>query len=297
MTGALIALGPLDALLGGAVGVLRELPFDWARYMPEALLATLLLAPVCGMVGVFVVNYRLAFFSDAISHSAFTGVAAGLVLVSAGLSWVDPRWTLLALGLVVGVLVTTVKRRTDLGTDTVIGVAFSAAVALGIALVTANREVQRAFPQYLYGDVLLVDLPSLRVAFIVAAALSLYLLWSFNRLTLIGFNADLARTRGTRVGIYDYSFAVLLVLLVTTAIPLTGMLLVTALLVVPAAAARNLARSCAAMFWIAAAIGLVSGVGGLILAYERNTAAGAAIILLATAIFALSLIPRMMRRG
>ncbi|QOJ15983.1 MAG: metal ABC transporter permease [Planctomycetia bacterium] len=273
------------------------MPFDWARYMPEALLATLLLAPVCGMVGVFVVNYRLAFFSDAISHSAFSGVAAGLVLVSAGLAWVDPRWTLLALGLIVGLLVTTVKRRTDLGTDTIIGVAFSAAVALGIALVTANREVQRAFPQYLYGDVLLVDLPSLRVAFIVGVALSLYLLWSFNRLTLIGFNADLARTRGTRVAIYDYSFAVLLVLLVTTAIPLTGMLLVTALLVVPAAAARNLSRSCAAMFWVAAGIGLVSGVGGLILAYEQNTAAGAAIILLATAIFALSLIPRALRRG
>lgn len=293
---------PIDALIAGLLSALRALPFPWARELAEPLLGALLLGPLCGMVGVFVVNFRMAFFSDAIAHSAFSGVAIGLLLAASGYAWLDARWadprvTLLLLGLLVGVLITTVKQRSDLGTDTIIGVAFAAVVALGIALITGNPEIRREFPKYLYGEVLLIDAAALRPTVLLTVAALLYLFCSFNRLTLIAFKPELAATRGTRVHWYDYSFAVLVVLLVTTTIPLTGMLLVTALLVVPAATARNLARGAGQMFWLAALCGLISGGGGLALAYYVNTAAGAAIILLGTALFAISLLVRRVRGG
>lgn len=290
------AVAPLDALINTLLSAIRALPFEWTHELAEALLGTILLAPLCGMVGVFVVNYRMAFFSDAISHSAFSGVAAGLLLTSAGLTWIDPRFTLLALGLAVGILITTVKQRTDLGTDTIIGVAFSAVVALGIMLVTARPQIMKQFSLYLYGDLLLIDVGMLRGVLLLGLATFAYLLWSFNKLTMIGFNGELAETRGTRVRAYDYSFAVLVVLLVTATIPLTGMLLVTALLVVPAATARNMGKTAGQMFWWAAAVGLIAGVGGLSLAYRTNSAAGASIIMIGALLFALSLVWRTAQR-
>ncbi|MCG3127500.1 MAG: High-affinity zinc uptake system membrane protein ZnuB [Phycisphaerae bacterium] len=281
----------MHALVDWLLALVALLPLDWLRdgFMRQALVASAIIAPACAMAGVFVVNMRMAFFSDAIAHSAFAGVALGFLLSALNAASVDPRTTMLLVGLLVAAVITLVKRRSDLSTDTIIGVAFSAVIAAGIAIVTATRST-RDFNRYLYGDLLLLDRDDLNAALLLAAFVLAYMVIAFNRLLILAVNPDLARTRGLATRAVDYSFSLLVALLVTVAIRITGILLVTALLVVPAATARNLARSAGQMFWLAAAAGLLAAVGGLYLAYRYEAAAGATIILVATGLFALSLL-------
>ena len=130
----------------------RLLPLDCmqARFMQQALVALVLLAPMCAAMGVQVVNFRMAFFSDAISHSAFAGVALGLIL---GL---DARWTMVGLAVLVGLGIVAVGRRSSLSIDVIIGVFFSAIIAFGLAVVSRDRSVARDVQRFLYGDILTI---------------------------------------------------------------------------------------------------------------------------------------------
>lgn len=272
------------------------LPAHWTdmRFKQYALLECILLAPMCAAMGVKVVNFRMAFFSDAIAHSAFAGVAFGFLLSGMALfGYVDPRITLIGFGLLVGLGIAMVRRKTDLSTDTVIGVFFSTVVALGIAIITMANETQN-FERYLYGDILIVDETDLALSLLLAILMTGYLLVSYNPMTLMGLNAELAMSRRVRVRLHDYCFAVLLALVVTTSIRTAGILLVTALLVVPAAGARNIARSAAGMFWWAVLLGLISGVCGAVFSFTwlDTVGTGAIIILTAAFLFVLSFIAR-----
>lgn len=277
---------------GAATAVL---PRQWKDYefMRLALLECVLLAPISAAMGVQVVNFRLAFFSDAIAHSAFAGVAIGFLL--AGVSdMLGPRLTMILFGLLVGWGIAAVRRRTELSSDTVIGVFFSTVVALGIAIVTTQHQTG-TFQRYLYGDILTLTPIDIAHSLGLALLVLLFMLVAFNRLTLIGLNAELAHSRSIAVRAYDYLFSLLLALVVTVSIRIAGILLVTAMLVVPAAAARNLARSAGGMFWWAMFIGLMSGLIGVTASFSRyleDVGVGAAIILAASLLFALSYLGR-----
>jgi len=267
-------------------------PDHWTNHHFKrfALLEVMLLAPMCAAMGVKVVNFRMAFFSDAISHSAFAGVAFGFLLhETARFGNIDPRLTLIGFGLIVGLGIAMVRRKTDLSNDTVIGVFFSTVVALGIAIITQTRSTSR-FETYLYGDILTVDHADLALSALLTFVVLIYMVFSYNRLTLIGLNSELAHSRRVSVKLHDYLFAMLLSLVVTASIRTAGILLVTAMLVVPAAAARNVARSAAAMFWWAVLIGLVSGVCGAVFSFTwfPQVGTGAIIILTASTLFVLS---------
>ena len=270
----------------------RILPPKWGEYqfMRYALLECLLLAPVCAAVGVKVVNFRMAFFSDAISHSAFAGVAIGLLLHES-FPAADPRMSLVLFGLIVGLGIAYVRRTTDLSNDTVIGVFFSAVVALGIAIVTRSGARTTQFQRYLYGDILNLDSADLGLSVLLGIAVIVFMVAGFNRLILVGLNDELAHSRGIRVRLYDYLFTLLLALVVTVSIRTAGILLVTALLVIPAATARNLARSAGGMFWWAIAFGLLSGVSGTLASFSKHldrVGTGAVIVLASVFFFILS---------
>ena len=151
-----------------------RLPFEWAQqtFMVRALIECMLLAPACAVMGVKVVNFRMAFFSDAISHSAFAGVAIGLLLndffTRPGSDPFFPRLSLIGFGLLVGLGIAMVRRRTTLSNDTVIGVFFSAVVALGIAIVTSSGSRTADFQRYLYGDILALDAMDLALTALLA---------------------------------------------------------------------------------------------------------------------------------
>lgn len=262
------------------------LPFECleARFMQKALVGLVLLAPMAAAMGVQVVNFRMAFFSDAVSHSAFAGVAIGLILA------VDPHWSMLLFGVLVGLGIMAMQRRSTLSADAVIGVFFSAVIAFGLAVVSRDRSMARNLQGFLYGDILTIgDMEILLLGFLFIA-LMLFQVLGYNRMLYIGLNAVLAETHQVQVAFYQYAFAGLLSLVVIFAVWAVGVFLVTAMLIVPAAAARNLARSASAMFWWALLIAVTSAMAGLIISAQdwAGTASGATIILVAFAWFTVS---------
>lgn len=257
--------------------IAAALPFECmeARFMQQALLGLVLLAPMAAAMGVQVVNFRMAFFSDAISHSAFAGVALGLVLS------VSAQWTMPAFGLMVGLGIMAVQRRSTLSSDTIIGVFFSAVIAFGLAVVSRDRNVARDLQRFLYGDILTIgdgDILALIALFVILMA---FQACGYNRMLYVGLNPVLAKAHRVQVAVYQYLFAGLLSLVVIFSVWAVGVLLVTAMLIVPAAAARNFARSAGGMFWWAVAVSFSSSVAGLLVSAQdwARTATGATIIL------------------
>jgi zinc transport system permease protein len=198
---------------------------------------------------------------------------------------------MLVFGLMVGVGIMAVQRHSALSSDTVIGVFFSAVVAFGLAVVSRDRSVARDLQRFLYGDILTIDDVSILLLQLLFVAIMLFQALGYNRMLYIGLNPLLAEAHRVRVAIYQYLFAGLLSLVVIFAVWAVGVLLVTALLIVPAATARNLARSAGGMFWWALLVSLTSAVTGLIISAQdwARTATGATIILVASVWFGVSL--------
>lgn len=263
------------------------LPFDCMKYrfMQEAFLGILLCAPLAAAAGIHVVNFRMSFFSDAIGHSTFAGVALGLIFA------VSPDLTMPLLALAIGAGIMFLKRRSSLSSDTVIGVFFSAVVAFGLALVSRNPNVSRDMQMFLYGDILTISRNEILALFLLSCVFFLFQIFAFNRMLAIGLNPQLARIHRVHVAFYEYAHVLLLSLVVIFCVKAVGVLLVTALLIVPAAAARNLSKSSGEMFWISIIIGVCSGVAGLLISAQEwaGTAAGATIVLCACLVFILSI--------
>lgn len=269
------------------------LPFECMQptFMQRALAALLLLAPMAAAMGVQVVTFRMAFFSDAISHSAFAGVAIGL------LAALDPRWTMPAFGIMIALGIIAVQRRSNLTTDAVIGVFLSGVVAFGLAIVSRDANVSRDVQRFVYGDILTITDAEVWMLLGLFIVLTAFQAVAYNRLMLVGINPVLAEVHGIRVALLQYAFATMVALVVAFAVWAVGVLLVTAMLVVPASAARNLARSAGGMFWWAVAISGTSACLGLILSAQEwaGTATGATVILVACAWFAVSVVVARLR--
>ena len=270
---------PLYTLIG-------LLPLDClqARFMQQALLGLLLLTPMAAVLGVEVINFRMAFFSDAIGHSAFAGVALGLILA------VNPRLSMPLFGVLVGLAVMAVRRKSNLSADTAIGIVFSAVVAFGLAVVSRASGVARDMQQFLYGDILTISEGEIAFLGLLFLGMLLFQAVGYNRLLAIALNPVMARVHGIRVALWQYLFAGLLALVVMFSVWAVGVLLVTAMLIVPAATARNLARTAGGMFWWALLAGLSSGFAGLTLSAQDwlATSSGATIILVSCCWFAAS---------
>ncbi len=256
------------------------------RFMQQALVALVLLAPMTAALGVQVVHYRMAFFSDAVGHSAFAGVAIGLIL------GVHPHISMPLFGLAVGLLIMFMQRFSALPSDTVIGVVFSAVVASGLAVVSRENTVARDLQQFLYGDILTMTETDIACLLALFAVFVLFEVAAFNRLLYAGTGRSIARAHRVPVALCEYLFAALLALVVMFSVWGVGVLLVTAMLIVPAASARNLARTAGGMFWWAILVSLSSAVAGLALSIQpwMGTATGATIILVACLWFLISVV-------
>ena len=275
------------------IGKLMPLECMQMRFMQTAMLGLILIAPMAALAGTQVVNFRMAFFSDAIGHSAFAGVAFGLLFA------LSPGITMPLLALIVGIGIMAVKQRSVLSTDTIIGVFFSAVVAAGLAVVSRYPQAARDMQMFLYGDILTISDGDIAVMVLLLIVFLLFQAFSFNRLICIGLNLQLAKAHRIRTAFYQYLFAALLSLVVILSVKAVGVLLVTAMLITPAAAARNLASSYGKMVWIAILISLFSAIAGLLLSAQEwmRTAAGATIVLCSCVFFCLSLLFRRRTRS
>lgn len=275
------------------IGKLMPLECMQMRFMQTAMLGLILIAPMAALAGTQVVNFRMAFFSDAIGHSAFAGVAFGLLFA------VSPGITMPLLALIVGIGIMAVKQRSGLSTDTIIGVFFSAVVAAGLAVVSRYPQAARDMQMFLYGDILTISDTDIAVMVLLLIVFLLFQAFSFNKLICIGLNLQLTKAHRIRTAFYQYLFAALLSLVVILSVKAVGVLLVTAMLITPAAAARNLASSYGKMVWIAILISLFSAIAGLLLSAQEwmRTAAGATIVLCSCVFFCLSLLFRRRTRS
>jgi zinc transport system permease protein len=278
--------------LSALYDLLRLVPLEplQHRFAQRALVALVLLAPMCASMGVHVINYRMAFFSDAISHSAFAGVAIALLIGG------NEYGTMTAFALLVGLGIVAAARRSRLSSDAIIGVFFSAAVAFGLAVVSHYRHLARSMQMFLYGDILTIGEGEVLWMAALLGAVVLFQALSFNRLLYVGLSSSLAAAHGLSVRLYQYLLAALLSLVAIFSVWAVGVLLVTAMLIVPAAAARNLARSAGGMFWWAMLVSLSSAVAGLFISFWTDTATGATIILVASGWFAVSAVVRLGKR-
>lgn len=264
--------------------LLGLLPGLETRFMRQALLGLLLLTPMTAMLGVHVLNFRMAFFSDAVGHSAFAGLALGLILAA------PPHTAALVFGVLVGLGIMAVQRRSGLSADASIGIVFSAVVAFGLAVVSRAPGIGRQIQQYLYGDILTITSAEIAVLAILLAVIVIFEILGWNRMLALALSPSLARVDGVSAGFWQYVFAGILALVVMFCVRAVGVLLVTAMLIVPAAAARNLARDMRGMFWYSILVAASSGAAGLWLSAQEwlATASGATVILVACAWFAVS---------
>lgn len=259
-------------------------------FMKNAFLAILLLTPLLGLLGTMAVNQQMAFFSDALGHSALTGIGLGIVL---GLS--SDLLSMLVFGVVWAILICRIKQTGAASTDTVISVFSSTSIAAGLLILSRGGGFAK-YSSLLIGDVLAVT-PS-DLLWLLCALVFGVILWvmMYNRLLLSGVNESLARSRGTRTKMVECAFVVLVAVAVMLAIRWVGVMLINALLILPAAAGRNLARNSRQHAVWSVGIAMGSGVAGLLAAYAWDTSAGAAIVLFAAACYGLSLMGRSLIR-
>jgi len=257
------------------------LPFEWTEfsYMKNALLAILLITPLFGLVGTMIVNNKMAFFSDALGHSALTGIAIGVLM---GID--NYLISMMGFALLFALCISAVMNSNTSSADTIIGVFSSTGLALGIVLLSASGGFAK-YSGYLIGDILTVQ-PS-EIALLALILVAVVILWAvfFNQFMLTSINADLAASKGIHVRRVEKIFVIVVAIIVTISIKWVGVLIINSLLVLPAAAARNLAKSMRSYHFIAIAISLFSGVSGLILSYYTGTATGGTIVLIAAVIF------------
>ena len=256
-------------------------PFEWASYsfMINAFLAVLLVTPLFGLVGTTVVNRKMAFFSDALGHSALTGIAIGVLL------GVDNYiLSMIGFALVFALAISAVLDSGHSSSDTIIGVFSSVGLALGIVILSAQGGFSK-YSAYLIGDILTVQ--PVEIAWLAGLFCLVLLLWAlfYNKLMLAGLSEDMAAGKKIPVRLLNKGFVLLIALLVTVSIKWIGIMIINSLLVLPAAAARNVARSARSSHFLSMGIALFSGISGLLISYYTGTAASGTIVLTAAVIF------------
>ncbi len=272
------------------------LPFSWAEpgsmlFMKNALLAVLIVSPLFGLMSMLVVQNRMAFFSDALGHSAFTGLAVGALC---GL--VDSTWCAVALSIVFALLFTLVQQRSGMASDTVIGVFSSTTIALGIFLSTLNGGSFSKFNALLIGDILSVT-PA-KIALLAVILLLVILLWvlRMNAMTLAAIHPALADSRGLNLWRLEALFNCAVAVVVTLSMTWVGLLVINSMLVLPAAAARNIARNMRQYFLFTLLGALLCGVGGLMVSFYVGSSTGSSMTLLLAVLFFLTFAFRKWRR-
>lgn len=281
-------MSELYAWLGG-LALEGRLPaaFQYPFFV-RGLLSVLLLAPILGGMSHLVVARRLSFFSAALGQAALTGLTIGLLLGEPGTSAYGGIFgfcMLAALGMVY------VKRHASLPPDTLVGVFLAMTLGLGICLLVAvaKRFNVHQIEAIMFGSLLTVTDTDLGLLLGVGVVVTLVLAWVYNRLLLDSVDPALASVAGARTILLDYLFVVLLTATIVVSLKVIGALLVEAMVVVPAAAARNLARSARSYLALSIAISLASGVAGLFLSAEVQVPSGGAVVLFLSVAFFLTL--------
>jgi zinc transport system permease protein len=241
----------------------------------RALVVGLLLGVLMAVLGVLVILRQMSFFSDAIGHSALTGIALGILLHS------NPFLGALGFTLLVAASIVALRHYSRLKLDTILGILFPSTMALGVLLLRLTPGYRTDLVAYLFGDILTVTTPDIGITLLLACIVGVLLLLAGKKLFIITLNEDLAKSQGINTALYELFLLLTLAAVIAMAIKLVGIVLVTAMLIIPAATAQNLARSILSMFAISVAVSLVATVIGMIGSAVVDIPSGPAIVLVA----------------
>lgn len=263
----------------------KLLPFSWVEYnfMKNALLAIIIITPLFGILGTMVINNRMAFFSDALGHSALTGIAVGTIF---GIS--DTNISMVIYAVIFALLLNNIKRRKTLSTDTVISVFSSFSMAIGLMILSRGGNFSR-YSSLLVGDILSITVGEIGLLCFIFIVTLTYWFLCFNRLNSVGVNVSLARSKNIKSSLMEDSFSVLIAIIVMLSIKWIGILIINALLILPAAAGRNIASNTREYHLFSVLIAIFSGISGLILSYFLGTATGPTVVIVASLIFFITL--------
>ena len=261
------------------------LPIEMLRwdFMKNAFLALILMAPLFGLLSTMIVTGRMSFFSDALGHSAFTGIAIGAIC---GLS--APTWAAVLFSVTFALIFSYVRSRSNQAADTLIGVFSSTAVALGIFIATLGGGSFTKYNKYLIGDILSVTPVEIGLLALVLLAVLVFWVLCANRLTLTAIHPQLASSRGISVGLSQTGFTVAIAVVVTLSISSVGLLILNSLMVLPGASARNVSRTLRQYHGLSVLFTLLAGILGLTISYYLGCSAGASISLILAVIFAVT---------
>ncbi len=252
-------------------------------FFQRALIAAMFLGFTLPLVGVFVITRRLSFFSEAVAHSAFTGLALSALLMTPALP------TVIGFAVLIAFAITFTLHRTEIPSDTVIGVYLALCAGAGILLLGILQGYQPSLFQFLFGDILALAWEDVWLVVVMCIVATLTVLAMWNALLRVSVHREMAMAMGTSAARVDLLFLVLLAVMVTLSLKLIGIVLASAMLLIPSATARNLTQSFRSMAVVACLVGGLSSVLGLYASYWFGTASGGAIILTAAAFFILSL--------
>ena len=267
------------------------LPFDFITYdfMKNALLWTIIVSPLFAFLGTMAVNNKMAFFSDALGHSAFTGIALGVLL---GLK--NPLISMLVFGIFLSLIITKVKSINTASTDTIISVFSSLSMAIGIVILSKNGGFSK-YSSYLIGDILTVTPREILIIFIVLIFTIAIWYKIYNKLLIISINTSLASSRSIKTVLIENIFVILVAIAVMLSIKWIGILTINSMLILPSASARNISRNSRSYLLTTIVISLISGILGLILSYYMDTSASATMVLISSIFFFLTLAIRKIR--
>ena len=257
------------------------LPFEFMQYtfMKNAFLAILLVSPIFAIIGTMIVNKKMAFFSDALGHSALTGIAIGMLL---GMTNINISMIIFAI--IFALLLNFIKSKTTYGADTIISVFSSIAIALGLAMLAQSGSFNK-YSSYLVGDILSISESEILYLFVAFILTFIFWFYLFNKINAVSLNSTLAKSKGINVKAMENIFAILIAVMVMISIRWVGILLINSLIILPAASSRNIAMNMRSYHLFSIIFALFSGISGLIISYYTNIPTGPMIVIISGIIY------------
>lgn len=252
-------------------------------FMKNAFLAILLVSPIFAVLGTMIVNKKMAFFSDALGHSALTGIAIGVLL---GIT--NMNVSMIIFAIIFAVLLNYVKNKTSYGADTIISVFSSIAIALGLAILAKSGDFNK-YSSYLIGDIL--SITTKEIIYLAIAFVLVFIFWTtmFNKINAASLNPMLAKSKNINVKMIENIFSIVIAIMVMLSIRWIGILLINSMIILPAASSRNIAKDMRTYHGFAIIFAMFAGIIGLIVSYFINIPTGPMIVILLGIIYFLTL--------
>lgn len=251
-------------------------------FIQRALLAGFVLAVVLSFIGIFVVLKKISFLGEGVAHASLAGIAIGLITAT------NPLIVAIIYSILFSLVVYFLEKKTTVSTDAIIGVLFTASMALGVILVNTQAGYQPELISYLFGNILTIKTGDLLIMVLFSVIILLFLLFKYKKITLTIFDRDSAYLSGINTTFYELGLYISLAISIVLGVKVLGIVLVSAILIIPASIAKMLSRSFKQMIFDSIVVSEIIVIGGILLSYVLDYPTGPVIILLGTTIFFLT---------